>query len=139
MLEEEEEVFVRLFERRGDEPNASSVVAVGNGEEIPTAGDGVWGDGHVRVHDHLAFSLPSSGFDVEEFTERSYAGFVQIDAVADLDNEVASLADAIRVVVVREEDLVVVCGRWEGYRVELGVGHFEEVVAVAVSMVVEFR
>ena len=39
-------------------------------------------------------------------------------------------------VVVREEDLRLV--RY-GYRVELGVGHFEEVVAVAVSMVVEFR
>ena len=97
------------------------------------------GDFHVRVHDHLAFFSTSPRFDVEEFVERSDAVFVRVDAVADLNDEVTSLTDSVRVVVVREEDLVVVCGRWEGYRVELGVGHFEEVVAVAVPMVVEFR
>ena len=88
-------------------------------------------DFHVRVRDHLAFFSSSRGFDVEEFTERREAVSVRVDAVAYLDDEVTSLADSVRVVVVREEDLRLV--RY-GYRVELGVGHFEEIVAVVVVM-----
>ena len=37
--------------------------------------------------------------------ERSDAVFVRVDAVADLNDEVTSLTDSVRVVVVREEDL----------------------------------
>ena len=88
-------------------------------------------DFHVRVRDHLAFFSSSRGFDVEEFAERREAVSVRVDAVAYLDDEVTSLADSVRVVVVREEDLGLVRYR---YRVELGVGHFEEIVAVVVVM-----
>ena len=63
------------------------------------------GDFHVRVHDHLAFFSTSPRFDVEEFVERSDAVFVRVDAVADSNDEVTSLTDSVRVVVVREEDL----------------------------------
>ena len=55
----------------------------------------------MRVHDHLAFFSTSPRFDVEEFVERSDAVFVRVDAVADLNDEVTSLTDSVRVVVVR--------------------------------------
>ena len=71
----------RLFDRAA---RMNALWSLGTVKRV-AAGDSVWDNGHVRVHDHLAFA--SSGFDVEEFMGELAA--VRIDAVAYLDDEVA--------------------------------------------------
>ena len=92
----------------------------------------------VRIHDHPFRARGSLivrfGFDVEELVERRDGVTVVVYAGGDLEDEVVPESRGVMVVVMREEDLVRVLRDRD--RVELGVWHFEEVVAVTVVMVV---